>query len=146
MCFVLLLVPVCTLWFSGTALLLCSVSRQCVAVFFFALLLFPVGRLSHYSPGFLCLFATPIRYAYCNIYSMCNVVALINNLYCCHRCTVLLFCVGSCLAGKVAVVMSWGGSVFTTWFGRVLVGAGWNGLFMAGGVLVRHRKFCWGLC
>ena len=55
-------------------------------------------------------------------------------------------CVGSCLAGKVAVVMSWGGSVFATRFGRVLAGAGWDGLFMAGGVLERHRKFCWGLC
>ena len=55
-------------------------------------------------------------------------------------------CVGSCLTGEVAVVMSWGGSVFATRFGRVFVGAGWDGLFVAGGVLVRHRKFCWGLC
>ena len=60
-----------------------------------------------------------------------------------HSTTV---CVSSCLAGKVAVVMRWGGSVLATWFGQVLVGAGWDGLFMAGGVLVRHQKFCWGLC
>ena len=30
--------------------------------------------------------------------------------------------------------------------GHVLVAAGWDGLFMASGVLVRHRRFYWGLC
>jgi len=30
--------------------------------------------------------------------------------------------------------------------GQVLVGAGWDGAFMASGFLVRHQKFCWGLC
>jgi hypothetical protein len=30
--------------------------------------------------------------------------------------------------------------------GWVLVGAGWDGAFMASEVLVRHRRFCWGLC
>ena len=30
--------------------------------------------------------------------------------------------------------------------GQVLVGAGWDGAFMASGVLVRHQRFYWGLC
>ena len=137
MCFVLVLVPLCILWFSGTALLLCSVSRQCVAVFFFARL------LSHYSLGFLCLSLLfdmrTVIFTLCATWWLFSRSVLLSQMY---SCTV---CVGSCLAGKVAVVMSWGGSVFATRFGRVLVGAGLDGLFMAGGVLVRHRKFYWWL-
>jgi len=55
-------------------------------------------------------------------------------------------CVSSCLAGKVAVILSWGGSVFVSRLVGYWLGLGGMGLFMASGVLVRHRRFCWGLC
>ena len=53
-------------------------------------------------------------------------------------------CVLSCLAGKGCgdPELGWGSVCHST--GRVLVGTGWNGVFMASGVLVRHRRFCSG--
>jgi len=75
---------------------------------------------------------------------MCNVVAFFSRSVLLSQVYITAVCVSSCLAGKVAVVMSGGVSEFATHFGLVLVVAGWDGLFMAGGVLVRYRKFCGG--
>ena len=50
-------------------------------------------------------------------------------------------CVSSCLAGKVAVILSWGGSVFVFRLVGYWLGLGGMGLFMASGVLVKHRRF-----
>ena len=55
-------------------------------------------------------------------------------------------CVGFCLAGKGCGGPKFGWVSVCLSAGRVLVGAGWAGAFMTSGVLVRHRKFCWGLC
>ena len=114
----------CTLWFSGTTLLLllCTVSRQCVAVFFCALLLFTVSRLSHYSSSFL-LFVTPIRsiYAMCTwwlFYTFCIVVTDVYYYCLCQFLPCWKGCGGPEL-GWVSVCHS---------VGRVLVGAGWDGL------------------
>ena len=37
-------------------------------------------------------------------------------------------CVSSCLAGKVAVILSWCGSVFVSWLDRYWLGLGGMGL------------------
>jgi len=53
-------------------------------------------------------------------------------------------CVGSCLAGKGCGGPKLGWVSVCLSAGQLLVGAGWAGAFMASGVLVRHRTFCWG--
>jgi len=55
-------------------------------------------------------------------------------------------CVSFCLAGKGCGGPNLGWVSVCLSSGRVLVWAGWAWAFMASGVLVRHRKFCWGLC
>ena len=51
---------------------------------------------------------------------------------------ITIVCVSSCLAGKVAVILSWGGSVFVSRLLRYWLGLGGMGLIMASGVVVRH--------
>ena len=47
-------------------------------------------------------------------------------------------CVSSCLDGKIAVILSWGRSVFVSRLVGYWLELGGMGLFVANGVLVRH--------
>jgi len=55
-------------------------------------------------------------------------------------------CVHSCLTAKGCgdPELGWGSVChLAVW---VLFGTGWDGVFKASGVLVRHQRFCWGIC
>ena len=113
----------CTLWFSGTALLLllCSVSQQCVTVFFYALLFFTVRCLSHYSSSFLFICNQYLRYV--------HVVAFFTRSVLLSQMYITTVWVSFCLAGKVVVVLSWGRSVFATRLAGCWLGLGGMGFY-----------------
>ena len=124
--------------FWHTLLLLpCTVSH-CVAVFFSALLLFTVRRLSHYSSSFLFTLSllfdkhTVVFTLYVSGGFFFTRSAVSPQMY------ITTVCVSSCLDGKIAVILSWGRSVFVSRLVGYWLELGGMGLFVANGVLVRH--------